>query len=76
MPLDILSDLDHFYYRAEWKSKFALWPRRCVQSGRRIWLEKAYQGTATYTGPGEPVYEHHWHGGEEHLLWLLTRPVK
>ena len=76
MPLDILSDLDHFYYRAQWQPKFALWPRRCVISGRRIWLERAYQGTATYTGPGEPVYEHHWHGRVEHLLWSLTRPVK
>ena len=76
MPLDILSDLDHFYYRAHWKLKFSLWPRRCARSGRRIWFEQAYQGTAMYTGPGELVYEHHWHTIDEHLLWLLTRPVK
>jgi len=76
LPLDILSDLDHFYYRAQWKLKFALWPRRCARSGRSIFFERAYQGTAMYTGPDEPIYEHHWHSGEEHLLWLLTRPVK
>ena len=76
LPLDIFNDLDYFYYRAQWKLTFALWPRRCVRSGRRIFCEPAYQGTAMYTGPDEPIYEHHWHSSEQHLLWLLTQPVK
>jgi hypothetical protein len=71
MPLDILGDLNHFYHRAQWKSKFALWPQRCVISGRCIFFETAYQGTAIYTGPGEPVYEHHWIEKNEFLLWNL-----
>ena len=68
--------LGHFYWKADWKEQFAWWPQRCTKSGRRIWLEQAYRGTAVYTGPGEPAYEHHWHTKEEHLLWLLTQPVK
>jgi len=68
--------LKHFYWKATWQERFAWWPQRCTRSGQRIWLKPAFQGTAVYTGPGEPVYEHHWHTNEEHLLWLLTRPVK
>jgi uncharacterized cupin superfamily protein len=73
MLLDILSDLDLFYYKATWQETFAWLPHVCKRSGRRIWLERAYQGTAMYTGPGEPVYEHHWHSSKEHLIWLLTK---
>lgn len=60
-----------FYQKATWKKRFAWWPHCCMITSRRIWLEFAYRGTAMYTGPGDPVYEHQWHDAKEHLLWTL-----
>lgn len=54
--------------RADWKYKFVVWPKHCEISGRRIWLEYAYKGTRTITGPGTPVFEYKWLSKEEFLI--------
>lgn len=69
---DVVGDWT-FLKRAKWKETFALLPHRCRISKRWIWLKKAYKGVATYTGPGTPVIETHWHESGEHIKWLLTR---
>ena len=55
--------------------KFALFPRRCYITKRRIWLELAYCVTAMYTGPytgpGTPVYDHRWYSKDEYLIARL-----
>jgi hypothetical protein len=56
---------------AVWKHEFAWLPHHCRISKRLIWLKKGYKGTATYTGPGFPVMETHWHDTGEHIKWLL-----
>ena len=43
-----------------WELKFAIWPRRCYYTNKRIWLKTAYMGTAMITGPGTPVFEYRW----------------
>ena len=73
-PLDSLfGGSSSFYYRAGWQLKFAWMPHRCIRSGKFIWLEYAYLGTAVWTGPGTPVFEYNWHSKEEHLIWHLKR---
>jgi hypothetical protein len=72
MPEDAIL-LDAFYNKAEWKLTFALWPRRCKISNKRIWLKYGYEGTAMWTGPGDPVYETHWHDKIEHIIFQLKR---
>jgi hypothetical protein len=62
-----------FYGRAKWKLKFALWPRRCEISKQRIWLTHGYEGTAMWSGPGDPVYEYKWHSKTEHIIYQLKR---
>jgi hypothetical protein len=49
-----------FFRRAHWQLKFALYPRHCYLSDKRIWLKRAYCGTVVITGPGDPVYEYKW----------------
>ena len=55
--------------------KFALFPRQCYITKRRIWLELAYCVTAMYTGPytgpGTPVYDHRWYSKDEYLIARL-----
>jgi uncharacterized cupin superfamily protein len=72
----LLSDTDYFYTRAFWQPSFVLWPRRCILTGRLLFLEVAYKGIAMYNGPGDSIYEYHWHSANEHLLWILSQPVK
>lgn len=62
-----------FLRKAVWKHKFAILPHRCRISKKWIWLKKGYKGTATYTGPGLPVTETHWHSTGEHIKWILTK---
>ena len=62
---------DPFYNRAKWSMSFCWIPRRCTLSNKLQWLKYAYKGTAMWTGPGEPVYEHRWHNKQEHLIWKL-----
>lgn len=64
-------NFDPFYNRADWTMKFCWLPRRCVLSNKLMWLKYAYKGTAMWTGPGEPVYEHRWHDKQEHLIWKI-----
>ena len=71
MPLDSnmgCNVLDPFRRRAVWYKKFAWWPSRCMLSHRVIWLTIGYKGTAMWTGPGSPVFEHHWISKEEFLF--------
>ena len=62
-----------FYHNAIWKLVFLFFPKKCVISGKKLWLCYAYEGTATYTGPGTPAYEYKWHDKHEHIIWLLTK---
>jgi hypothetical protein len=55
----------------QWRLKFSMWPRRCSISGKRIWLEDAYRGIRTITGPGTPVIEHYWVRCDEFIIWNL-----
>jgi hypothetical protein len=71
MPLDkhmYQSRREDFKNRALWYVEFAWLPKRCWISNRLIWLEKAYQGTAMWTGPGEPIFEYHWVNKDEYLV--------
>lgn len=67
------SDLDaHFYIRANWELVLVYWPKKCELTNQWIWpLTHAYQGTALYHGPGEPVREVRWHKEIDHTMWLL-----
>jgi len=60
-----------FYKTATIKYSFALLPKRCDLSGKRIWLENGYKFTKMITGPGDPVYLYRWHNKHEHLIWKL-----
>lgn len=74
MPLD--SNFGDQIFNARclgWDREFSWRPRRCYRSQRWIWFEYGYVGTAIFTGPGEPVFEHRWHHSDEHLLWILSR---
>jgi hypothetical protein len=64
-------DSDYVLSRLVWKCKFIIWPRQCEISKKTIWLEFAYKGTRTITGPGEPVFEYKWLTKEEYLLAAL-----
>ena len=64
---------DPFYNRAVWKLKFVWWPRRCELSDQWLWLCQAYQGTAVWTGPGEPAVEHRWRNTVAHLIRQLKQ---
>jgi len=69
-----LDALYHFYKMATWTRQFAWLPHRCELTKKIIWLQLAYQGRAGYHGPGEVVYEYHWHRYDEHLIWTLKGP--
>ena len=51
--------------------KYALFPKTCHISGKRIWLEKAYRQTAMWTGPDDPVFEYRWYDKNEFLAARL-----
>ena len=56
-----------------WKLKFAWLPKRCELSGRKIWLESAYECTRKITGVNNPLSIKWWHDKHEHLIWLLKK---
>ena len=58
-------------HRASWEFQFVLWPRRCYLTNKWIWLKRAYCGTFSLYGPGDPVIDHRWHDKYAHLIWLL-----
>jgi hypothetical protein len=70
MPMDNQFD-DMFYCKAIWYLKIAWLPHRCVLSHKLIWLCKGYSGTAMWTGPGSPVFEHKWIDRSQYLLAKL-----
>lgn len=52
--------------------KFALLPRQCHITKRRIWLENAYCITAGYrAGDNDYLYEHRWYDKDEYLVARL-----
>jgi hypothetical protein len=59
---------DLFRKKAEWRLRYLWWPRRCDISGRRMWLEWAYQGVLIVRGPN---YFTRYHSTVEHVIWLL-----
>jgi hypothetical protein len=78
MPLDSLgyqSDNCFFYKRAVWRYKFAWFPCKCDISKKRLWMKMSYKGMATYTGPGDPVYEYKWLSKEEFLILQLKGKI-
>ena len=77
MPLDsrMYDDYDIFRSRAVWYLKFAWLPKRCYITNKLIWLKLAYKGTAMYTGPGDPIFEHHWVEKNEYLIAKLKNLI-
>jgi len=65
--------LDSFYDRAYWRLKFLWLPKRSALTGRWLFLRLVYEGTAMWTGPGDPVFEFRYHETREHLLWKLKQ---
>ena len=68
MPMDSLMDDSFKRWCIGWQSKFCWWPKTCFYSKKRIWLTRAYCGTAMITGPGEPVFITRWINRNEYLL--------
>jgi len=68
MPMDSLMDDSFKRLCIGWQLKFCIWPRTCFYSNKRIWLSRAYCGTAMITGPGEPVFITRWINRNEYLL--------
>ena len=62
-----------FYGRAQWSMNFAILPHRCDITKKIIWLQYAYRGVATWTGPAG-WFEVRWHDRHEHLIWTLKGP--
>jgi len=60
-----------FHSRAVWTLEFAWLPRWCDITQRIIWLQLAYCGRATWTGPGDDAVETRWHDRHEHLIYTL-----
>jgi len=76
MPLDEFISFadDYFYKRCLGANlKFAWLPKRCVLTGKLIWLTYGYRITAMWSGPGESIFEHKWHDKNAHIIWKLTR---
>lgn len=70
------SDYDRdesFLKRARWHLQFVWWPRRCMFSGRWIWLERAQRGQAWWSGPGDDAIEVRWADDQEYMMWLLKK---
>lgn len=73
MPLDSMTFLDPFEQRARFEYRYCLWPRKCYQSGRPIWLKLAIRARAVWTGPGEPVTEDRWFHMNEGLMIMIKK---
>ena len=48
--------------------KFALMPKKCYLTGKRLWLKKAYKQTAMWLGPGDAAFEYRWYDKDEFLV--------
>jgi hypothetical protein len=74
MPLDSNFGANLFYSRCiGWELKFAWLPHRCELSGRLIWLELAYRGTAVHHFDITFIQEYRWHTTIEHIVWELKK---
>lgn len=71
MPLDSFGYYDDFgIHCIGWQFKLCILPRRCHYSNKLLMFKRCYKGTAMWTGPGTPVFEHRWVDKHE---WLLQR---
>ena len=67
-----------FYFKDDskyvWRERYVWWPKRSVESNRRIWLTKAWYGYRFIHGPaGEsPVKLEKWLSDEEYIWYQLT----
>jgi hypothetical protein len=64
---------DAFQNRACWRLKFLWLPKRSALTGRWLFLQLVYEGTAMWTGPGTPVFEFKYHEPVEHIIWKLKQ---
>ena len=57
-----------------WEERFTWWPRRSEESGKRLWMTKAWYGHRLVWGPaGEsPVRIEQWLTDEEYMWFRLT----
>ncbi len=62
-----------FLERARFEYQYCLWPRRCYNTGRGLWLTTAVRGRAIWTGPGEPVVEDRWYHRDEGLFMMIKK---
>ena len=62
-----------FLERARFEYRYCLWPRRCYNTYRWLWLTTAVRGRAIWTGPGEPVVEDRWYNSDEALIIMLKK---
>lgn len=58
-----------------WQKEFCFVPRRCYYSNKFLWLTTAYKGTAVWTGPGEPVFDHRWCDTKEFLFQKIKGKI-
>lgn len=78
MPVPGWQD-DHWalYNRViKWNLVFALWPKRCELTGRRIWWEWCYRGRVYITGPGDPIDEYEYLAKETFIVERLAGRIK
>ena len=73
IPGMIKVPFDSFHDRAYWRKKFLWWPKRSELTGRWLYLRPVYEGTAMWTGPGDPVFEFRYREPVEHLIWKLKQ---
>lgn len=62
-----------FNERAKFEYRYCIWPRRCYNTGRWLWLETAMRGRAVWTGPGEPVIDDRWYDSNEALIMMIKK---
>jgi hypothetical protein len=64
---------DAFTRRAIWRERFIFWPKRSHLTNRWLFCRRVIEGTAMWTGPGDPVFEYRYHEPKEHTLWQLSQ---
>lgn len=75
MPLDQL-DIDPdawFNEYAQFEYKYCVWPRRCYNTKRWLFLTTAMRGRRIITGPGEPIVEDRWYDSNEGLIMMIKK---
>jgi len=61
------------YYK--WKLAFAWLPHKCCITGDTIWLQYAYRGTRTISGPGTPVVLYDWMSSTAYLILKIKGTI-